>query len=151
MIQKIDITDPEHAKAVLDVQIPSYNIEAYIIGYQDIPPLKDTVESLQRCGEIFFGYYCGKKLCGVISVKLEKNVLDIHRLIVHPQYFKKGIAGELLSFIETYMDNIDTICVSTASNNAPAIQFYTKNGFSKLEEIRVNEQLSLTSFNKLLQ
>ncbi|KAB2330686.1 GNAT family N-acetyltransferase [Bacillus mesophilum] len=151
MIQKIDITDPEHAKAVLDVQILSYNIEADIIGYQDIPPLKDTVEALQQCGEIFFGYYCGEKLCGVISFKLEKNILDIHRLIVHPQYFRKGIAGDLLSFIEIYMENIDAICVSTASKNVPAVQFYIKSGFSRLEEIRVNEQLSLTSFKKKLQ
>jgi hypothetical protein len=32
-------------------------VEANIIGSYAIPPLKDTVDKLQQCGESFFGYY----------------------------------------------------------------------------------------------
>ena len=55
MIKKIDITNPEVSKEVLNIQISLYKAEAEIIDYYDIPPLKDTFQSLQQCGETFFG------------------------------------------------------------------------------------------------
>lgn len=148
MIRKIDITDPEMVNDVLKVQIPSYKVEAKIINYDDIPPLKDTVENLQDCNETFFGYFINEELCGAISIKVEKNVMDIHRLIVSPEHFRKGIAKRLLEFIESNYQDIETIIVSTGAKNVPAVNFYIKNGFTKIEEIYVNEHLSLASFQK---
>ncbi|MFY0758113.1 GNAT family N-acetyltransferase [Metabacillus dongyingensis] len=148
MIKKIDITNPKFAVEVLNIQIPSYKVEAEIIDFYEIPPLKDTAETLQQCRETFFGYYISEELCGAISIKVEKDVMDIHRLIVHPKYFRKGIAKMLLDFIESHLEGIETIIVSTGSKNTPAVNFYEKNGFSKIGETRVNERLSLTSFKK---
>lgn len=148
MIKKIDITNPRFAEEVLNIQIPSYMVEAEIIDFYEIPPLKDTVETLQQCRETFFGYYISEELCGAISIKVEKDVMDIHRLIVHPKYFRKGIAKMLLDFIESQFEGIETIIVSTGSKNTPAVNFYEKNGFSKIGETRVNERLSLTAFKK---
>ncbi|GGN55645.1 hypothetical protein GCM10007971_14640 [Oceanobacillus indicireducens] len=88
MIKKIDITNPEVSQEVLNIQIPSYNVEAKIIDFYDIPPLKDTVQSLQQCGETFFGHYLNKELCGVFSIKTDGRIIDIHRLMVHPKHFR---------------------------------------------------------------
>ena len=148
MIKKIDITDPELANKVLNIQIPSYKVEAEIINFHEIPPLKDTVNTLQQCGETFYGCYLNEELCGVISFKAKKGVIDIHRLMVHPNHFRKGIAHMLLDFIESNMEGFETIIVSTGSGNTPAVTFYLKYGFSKTEEIRVTERLSLASFKK---
>jgi ribosomal protein S18 acetylase RimI-like enzyme len=148
LIKKIDITDPKIAHDVLSVQIPSYKVEAKIIDYYDIPPLKDTVETLQACNETFFGYYIQEKLCGAIAIKIEKNVMDIHRLIVSPYHFRKGIAKRLLEFIENNYQDIKTIIVSTGAKNVPAVNFYLKNGFTNTGEISVNEWLTLASFQK---
>jgi len=148
LIKKIDSTNPKSAQEVLHIQIPSYKIEADIIGFDDIPPLKDTVDTLQQCGETFFGYYVNEELCGVISIKTEKDIIDIHRLMVHPKHFRKGIAKLLLDFIERKKGNYKTIIVSTGTKNEPAVAFYVKNGFSKTKETNVTEQLSLTYFKK---
>lgn len=150
MIKKIDITNPEVSKEVLNIQIPSYNVEAKIIDFYDIPPLKDTVQSLQQCGETFFGYYLNKELCGVISIKTDGRIIDIHRLMVHPKHFRKGIAEKLLNFIEVELGKFEVIVVSTGTQNAPAVAFYLKNGFLKTEEIQITEFLSLTTFKKQL-
>lgn len=150
MIKKIDITNPEVSKEVLNIQIPSYNVEAKIIDFYDIPPLKDTVQSLQQCGETFFGYYLNKELCGVISIKTDGRIIDIHRLMVHPKHFRKGIAEKLLNFIEVELEKFEAIVVSTGTQNAPAVAFYLKNGFLKTEEIQITEFLSLTTFKKQL-
>ncbi|SOC43210.1 GNAT family N-acetyltransferase [Ureibacillus acetophenoni] len=147
MIKQIDITQSKDAEEVLNVQIPSYKVEAEIIGSYEIPPLKDTVNTLQHCGETFFGYYENGELCGVISIKVDRDQVDIHRLIVHPNHFRKGIAQLLLNFIETDFQ-FETIKVATGSKNIPAVRFYLKNGFQKVKEVIVNEQLSLTFFEK---
>lgn len=41
------------------------------IGYRDIPPFKDIVELLQRCGETFYSYYVNGGLRGTISFKVD--------------------------------------------------------------------------------
>ncbi|MEK4092658.1 GNAT family N-acetyltransferase [Viridibacillus sp. FSL H8-0110] len=148
LIKIIDISNSKNAEDVLNIQIPSYKVEAEIIGSYEIPPLKDTVYTLQHCGETFFGYYENEELCGVISIKVDDDV-DIHRLIVHPNHFRKGIAQLLLNFIETKFQ-IETIKVATGSKNIPAVSFYKKNGFRNIKEVIVNEQLSLTFFEKRL-
>ncbi|WP_066371345.1 GNAT family N-acetyltransferase [Neobacillus fumarioli] len=150
MIKKIDLTNPKLAKEVLNIQIASYKVEAELIGSDEIPPLKDTVDTLQQCGETFYGYYINEELSGVISIKIENGVMDIHRLFVHPKHFRKGIANRLLDFVQTNETGLETIIVSTGSKNIPAINFYQKNGFSITKEIKVTERLSLTLFNKKL-
>ena len=148
MIKKIDITNSKLAKEVLNIQIRSYNVEAEILDFYELPPLKDTVETLQQCEETFFGYYVNEELCGVISMKVDKGIIDIHRLMVHPKHFRKGIAKILLNFVESNIEDSKTIIVSTGSKNIPAVTFYLKNGFIQTEETRLGEHLSLTSFKK---
>lgn len=149
MIKIIDINIKNNARDVLNIQIPSYKVEAEIIGTDEIPPLKDTVETLQQCEETFFGYYEGEELCGVISLKLEDNVVDIHRLIVHPSHFRKGIAQKLLNDVSSNLE-AEKIIVATGTKNIPAISFYKKNGFENNKVVTVNETLSLTFFEKKL-
>lgn len=149
MIKIIDISVKDNAMDVLNIQIPSYMVEAEIIGTNEIPPLKDTVETLQECGEVFFGYYVDEDLCGAISLKIENNVLDIHRLIVHPTHFRKRIAQKLLNFVTNNYE-VKKIKVATGSKNTPAVSFYIKNGFENIKEVKVNENLSLTFFEKKL-
>ncbi|WP_342513786.1 GNAT family N-acetyltransferase [Sporosarcina sp. FSL K6-1522] len=149
MIKKGDIANMKFAEEVLRVQIPSYLVEAELIDFYEIPPLKDTIHTLQQCEEIFYGYYEQDTLCGAISIKIEVNIIDIHRLMVHPQHFRKGIAKKLIDFI-SHEEGVDTLIVSTGSKNTPAIQFYQKNGFVKTGETTITEHLSITSFQKML-
>ena len=68
-----------------------------------------------------------------------------HRLIVSPMYFRRGIAQQLLNHVvKLYETNL--VKVSTGARNVPAIQFYEKNGFRKVEDVAINERLSLTLF-----
>jgi ribosomal protein S18 acetylase RimI-like enzyme len=149
MIKKINIKDRNAAEQVLGVQLPAYKIEAEIIGYPDLPPLKDTANTLQITGETFFGYFIGEELCGAVSFKQEKGVLDIHRLIVHPEYFRKGIAQKLLNYIER-RPMIKKMIVTTGAKNTPAVAFYLKNGFKEVKKIDVNKSLTITAFEKYL-
>jgi GNAT superfamily N-acetyltransferase len=147
-IKSIHVTDNEVAEILLKLQIPAYMVEAKLINFYDIPPLKDTVETLRTCGEQFLGYFFENELCGAISYKVEGKTLDIHRLIVHPNHFRKGIAKQLFQFIEEHVEGIDKIIVSTGTKNLPAVEFYLNRGFTVERVVQVNEELSLTFFEK---
>ncbi|WP_407270942.1 GNAT family N-acetyltransferase [Radiobacillus sp. PE A8.2] len=151
MIKEIDITNPELAQQVLRVQVPSYMVEAKIINFYDIPPLHDTVESLQKCEETFYGYYIDSVLCGAISFKNENRILDIHRLIVEPTHFRKGIASKLLEHLEQSVKDFDIITVSTGALNHPAIQFYETHGFTQIDVRTITKGLSLAFFEQRIR
>jgi ribosomal protein S18 acetylase RimI-like enzyme len=148
MIRHIDINNKEIAQSLLNVQIPSYQVEAELINFSDLPPLRETIENLQHCGEKFYGYYINDELAGAISYKVEENTLDIHRLMVAPIHFRKGIGNLLLQFIETVENDVHEIIVSTGANNTPAKNLYFRQGYSAIGEIKVTEGLLLSKFKK---
>ncbi len=150
MIKKLNLKETETAKNVLELQIASYKVEAEIIGFYEIPPLKDTINSLKECDEIFYGYHIKDTLAGIISYKIIDNVLDIHRVAVHPQFFKMGIAGKLINFVEGLESNINKVVVCTAKKNLPAINLYFKNGYKDINDIEISKNIYLTGFEKIL-
>ncbi|QGQ45769.1 GNAT family N-acetyltransferase [Metabacillus sediminilitoris] len=146
MIQYLDITQRSVAKKVLDVQIPSYQVEAEIIGFNGIPQLNDSVESLMTSSEIFYGYFVDTSLAGAIAFVLEDNVLDIHRLIVHPNYFRKGIGESLVQYILNLDTAVKKYIVRTGTKNIPAKNLYKKFGFIEKEDEEVAPNVFLTIF-----
>jgi hypothetical protein len=53
MIQFIDIANRVSAEQIWHLQQRSYRIEAELIGWEDLPPLRESVEDLMACGETF--------------------------------------------------------------------------------------------------
>ncbi|WP_032121132.1 GNAT family N-acetyltransferase [Clostridium amazonitimonense] len=151
MIEKLDIKDMETAKGVIELQIASYKIEAELIGFYDIPPLKDTIDSLQLCDEIFYGYYKNSTLTGIVSYKIIENVLDIHRVAIDPNFFRMGIAGKLINFIEGLECSVDKAVVCTGKENLPAINLYLKNGYKKKKDIEISKGIYITKLEKILK
>ena len=148
MIKQLNSKDDETAKCVLNLQKASYKVEAEIMDFYDIPPLNDTIDSLKSCDEIFCGYYINDILAGIISYKIIENVLDISRVAVHPHFFRMGIAGKLINFIEEINRDISEAVVCTGKKNLPAVNLYLKNGFKKTKDIEVEKGIYLTEFNK---
>jgi len=149
MIEKLNLKDIETTKSILELQIASYKIEADMIGFYEIPPLKDTIVSLKECEEIFYGYYRNNVLIGIISFKIIESVLDIHRVAIHPLYFRMGIAGKLINFIEGLESHIKKVIVCTGKDNLPAVNLYLKNGYKKKNDFEISKGIFMTKFEKI--
>lgn len=148
MISKLDLKNKDIVKQILQLQMSSYRVEADIIGYDEIPPLKDTIETLSKCEETFYGYYSEEGLAGLISYEIEDDTLDICRMAINPQFFRRGIAQELINFVEKQNNCIKKIMVSTGSENKPAVSLYLKLGFKPVEDISISEGIYITRFEK---
>jgi ribosomal protein S18 acetylase RimI-like enzyme len=150
MITKINLNDIETVKEILELQRASYIIEAELMDFYEIPPLRDTEDSLKTCGENFYGYYSNDVLAGIISYKVIDHLLDIHRVAIHPNFFRMGIAGKLINLMETLEQDIDEVEVCTGKKNIPAINLYIKNGYKRIKDIEIKDGVFLTMFHKEL-
>lgn len=148
MITHLPIEQKEVAQEVLAVQLPAYRIEAAIIESDAIPALRDTVDSLMDCGETFYGIREGETLIGAISFKIEEDTLDIHRLVIHPDHFRKGIGRKLVQYVLEHHPEIRKFIVATGSKNTPALALYASEGFIAVREFEVMPGLLITELEK---
>lgn len=148
MIQKLIPTSHKTATSILNVQIPAYEIEAKYINSTAVPRFYDTVADIQTCDEIFYGYFYNNVLAGFISFKSDEDEVDIHRLVVSPNYFHKGIATKLLLYIFDMFSSSKTYIVQTGKKNTPALSLYKKHGFIEVQHIVLPDGMVLTSFKK---
>jgi ribosomal protein S18 acetylase RimI-like enzyme len=150
MIREIDIAAGEWAEAVLRLQLRSYAVEAQLIGFAGLPPLQDTVATLQQCGERFYGYIKQGQLAGAISYERMKKTVHICRLMVDPGFFRQGIASALIEFVCHQERNANEIIVMTGSANIPALRLYERQGFREVEQMRMPEGIWMTKLVKWL-
>lgn len=132
------------AREIVKLQREAYRIEAKRIGSVKIPALYDTVDCIKSCDELFVGYREQRQLLGLISYKCEYGILDIHRLVVKPAYFKNGIASRLIDHVLDKNEAVQKIIVATGSKNQPAINLYQKKGFKLIREFEVEAGLSIS-------
>jgi ribosomal protein S18 acetylase RimI-like enzyme len=147
MILRLDVSEEEPARAVLALQRRSYRVEADLIGYEGIPPLKEELDALRACSEEFHGWMESGRLAGAISFKRAGGEIDIYRMMVDPAFFRRGIARELLRWASG-LAGVSRVLVSTAAANLPARRLYEGEGFRLVEEVRREDGLRIVRFAK---
>jgi len=149
MIKRLDNKDERIANLILNVQIPAYKVEAQIIGFDGIPQLKDTVETITSSTEIFIGYKENKELKAFLSYTESESQYQICRLVVHPKFFKQGIAKKLVNYFLNDIVDQKKIIVSTGADNLPAINLYKSSGFIFTKKIEVVPSLYIAFFERV--
>jgi ribosomal protein S18 acetylase RimI-like enzyme len=107
----------------------SYTVEARLIGAEDFPPLRRTVQNIQSSSGAFLGDRDGSDLVAAVEYAVDGPHLDILNLAVDPRCFRQGQGTRLL---QALLERIDwrTATVETAAGNLPAVALYEKVGFS---------------------
>ncbi|UOR10449.1 GNAT family N-acetyltransferase [Halobacillus amylolyticus] len=92
MISVLNHENAQVAQQIRNLQLPAYQVEAELLQTDRTPRLYDSTGDIQSCEEAFVGLFQGDILAGFISFKREANLVDIHRLVVSPNYSRQGIA-----------------------------------------------------------
>lgn len=150
MIRKVNHHNEYTAKAIQRIQRPAYLVEAELMGFEGIPQLKESTIEIQNSDETFLGYMEQEVLLGFISYKKENNIVDIHRLVVNPEHFRKGIGRKLLAYLMEEFEGMEFI-VSTGKMNKPAKNLYTSFGFVEKEDFEVAPGVFCTTLKKEIQ
>jgi ribosomal protein S18 acetylase RimI-like enzyme len=145
MIKRFSVKDL--GERALEIQHRAYRIEADLIGFDGIPPLHESLEELRESKETFLGYFVDDVLAGFVSYEIIGNTLDIGRLVVHPDYFRRGIGQALIAALDGFAPKL---IVSTGAANQPARKLYENLGFSLLEEISLPVGVKIARYEKVL-
>lgn len=148
VIRPIDVKDRTEALHVLALQMKAYLLEAKLIGFKEIPPLKETVASLQTCGETFIGCFDHDELAGAVAYERKGDTVTVCRMMVHPDRHRKGIGSRLLSHVLELHKNVPQIVVSTGTANGPAVCLYAKYGFVPRRQHLIAPGITLTEMVK---
>ena len=138
MIELLDHHSEDVAIQIRDVFQRSYKIEAQLVGVKEFPPLQRSTSHIRATGSKFLGQWIESDLAVVIEYSLSAAHLSIDSLVVHPRYFRRGLASKIL---KSLLDRVNwqTADVETAAMNHPAIALYEKFGFSESRHWTTNE------------
>ncbi|MNP17721.1 Acetyltransferase (GNAT) family protein [compost metagenome] len=150
MIVRLSLKDEDMLHQLWRLQQVAYRLEAEKIGFKEIPPLLDTVETLSQCDEAFFGEVDEDgELQGAIAIKSETTgTMTITRMMVQPGQFRKGIAKGLIQYILDLHVEVPLFIVSTGTRNNPAFTLYLKVGFVPFDTYEIAPGVELTTFHK---
>ena len=133
MIRKLENKDEEVSHSIRSVFQVSYAVEAKLLDAIDFPPLKRPLESYINSKNDFFGYFKNEVLAGVIEIKHHNTFTHIQSLVVNPEFFRQGIAQELMTFVLKLYDS-KPFMVETGVKNKPASDLYKKFNFIEIKQ-----------------
>ena len=142
LIRKFDQQSTQELNQVYEIQIAAYRAEAKIIGAIVFPPLHGTRQELADSRDESFVSLQDNRPTGAIFLEMMASSVLISKLIVAPEFFRRGIAKKLISHCLTLYPQAD-FEVGTGSANYPALQLYRSFGFRIFEEATVEENIRI--------
>ena len=147
-IRALDLGAQGIAEAVVALQRASYRVEADLLGARTLPVLRESPRRLRRTREQFLGAFEGDRLVGAVSWKRSGPLVDIHRLVVHPDRFRRGIAGALLDALAAHQAGAERWTVATGAVNEPARRLYEGHGFVPVGEQVVDGSITIVQYER---
>lgn len=148
---RLDLSDASIASELLKLQRRAYRVEADLIGSEEIPPLGETLADLQACGETLLGARVAGALVGAISWRMDGETIDLHRLVVDPAHFRKGVGVTLVRAALAAEPRARRAIVQTGAANEPARALYEREGFVAIDEVEPTPGLRVARFTKRLR
>ncbi|WP_299213621.1 GNAT family N-acetyltransferase [uncultured Aquimarina sp.] len=147
---KISTAEKKDLKAILELQKSCYVEEAELYDDFSIPPLTQTLESIELDYEkekILKVEFDGK-IIGSVRAFLESNTCKIGRLIVDKDFRNKGLGKQLMNQIENEFDNANRFELFTGHKSVRNLSLYNRLGYTEFRKQRINEKLELIFLEK---
>lgn len=148
-IVKADVAD---ISELYELQLLAFESEAEMIGSRDVPALLETREDNEQD---FVNWITLKlvrdsgEVIGAIRYRRSGDVTEVGRLMVHPDYRRRGLAQRLMS-------EVDLACpkeikeLYTCTKSWSNIRLYEKMGYKPFKEITEDSGLSFIYMRKPL-
>jgi ribosomal protein S18 acetylase RimI-like enzyme len=150
MIEKLQNSKLEIAEKIRAVFQVSYKVEAKLLAAVNFPPLQRPLENYRESSTEFYGYSKDGELAGVVEIDANNNYILIRSLIIHPFFFRQGIAGKLIKFVFNTFDS-NLFVVETGLANGPATALYKKFGFIEVHQWDTDHGIRKVKFEKLIK
>jgi GNAT superfamily N-acetyltransferase len=135
---------------ILALQKIAYQSEAMQYDDWTIPPLTQTIFEM----EAEFGIYVflktvvQERIVGSVRGSLNSGTCSIGRLIVHPDYQRKGIGTALMKSIEKAFIGAARFELFTGTKSIDNIRFYRRLGYEGFREEDLTSEVRLLFMEK---
>ncbi len=134
---------------ILKLQYLAYQREAALFGSTDIPPLKQTLDEVIeefKSGVILKMTDKGK-IIGSVRAGEQNGTVYIGKLMVHPDYRRKGFGTRLLTEIENFFSG-KRYELFTSTKSKENIRLYENLGYKKFREKEIKDELIFVYMEK---
>ena len=149
-IERAMISDAEE---ILVLQKLAYRSEAEIYNDFNIPPLVQTLESIEKDFEnqYFLKAVMDGKIIGSVRAYTKEGTCYIGRLIVHPDFQNRGIGTDLMNEIERIFNTCRRFELFTGDKSERNLYFYQKLGYKIFKKAKITDQTMIVYFEKKIE
>ena len=146
-IERAMISD---AEKILSLQKLAYRSEAEIYNDFNIPPLVQTLESIEKDFEnqYFLKAVMDGKIIGSVRAYTKEGTCYIGRLIVHPDFQNRGIGTDLMNEIERIFNTRRRFELFTGDKSERNLYFYQKLGYKIFKKAKITDQTIIVFLEK---
>lgn len=142
----------QDAEAILHLQRLAYQREATLYQDWSIPPLTESLQQLLA----EFGQQCFLKACsahspalvGSVRARLLDDTCSIGRLIVHPEFQRKGVGSALMQQVEQTFSQAGRFELFTGHRSKQNLTFYQRLGYVPFREQQLSDHVTLIYLQK---
>jgi GNAT superfamily N-acetyltransferase len=148
---EVDLVLKNDLSEILELQKSCYLEEAEIYNDFEIPPLTQTLESIENDfeKESFFKIEIDHRIIASIRTHVEKETCKIGRLIVDKDFRNQGIGTKLIQAVEFKFDSVKRFELFTGHKSERNLSLYKKLGYTEFKSHQVNEKLKLVFLEKM--
>jgi ribosomal protein S18 acetylase RimI-like enzyme len=146
----ISVASVFDAEAVLALQRLAYESEARLYGDWTIPPLTQTIESLRDeiATSVVLKATAEERLVGSVRARVTSGVCAIGRLIVHPDFQRRGLGSKLLQDVEARFPGAARFELFTGSRSEANVRLYQRHGYTITRTQTLSATVSLVFLEK---
>jgi ribosomal protein S18 acetylase RimI-like enzyme len=149
-IERAIISDAEE---ILSLQKLAYRSEAEIYNDFNIPPLVQTLESIEKDFEnqYFLKAVMDGKIIGSVRAYTKEGTCYIGRLIVHPDFQNRGIGTDLMNEIERIFNTCRRFELFTGDKSERNLYLYQKLGYKIFKKAKITDQTMVVYLEKKIE
>jgi len=151
----VDITivqaKPVDAENILLLQQMAYQSEALLYQDDSIPALQQTLESLraQFTNTLLLKASLAEgRIVGSVRGHVVGNTCHVGRLIVHPNFQRRGIGSDLLNALERQFPDITRFELFTGHKSAGNLRLYRRHGYQEYRRDPIHAGLTMIYLEK---
>jgi GNAT superfamily N-acetyltransferase len=143
----------DDSAAILALQKLAYQSEAALYNDFSLPPLTETLEDFrsQFGSRVVLKAVDQGRIVGSVRACRDGKTCRIGRLIVHPDYRRRGIGTQLMRRIEAACGTAERFELFTGHKSANAIRLYERLGYEVFKQEPVHDRLTLVFLEKKRQ
>ncbi len=140
----------DDAVEILALQYLAYRSEAILYDDWSLPPLKQTLEELKAefNSHKILKASVDNKIIGSVRAQLKDGTCHIGRLIVHPDYRRRGIGSRLMTRIEEFFSAARRFELFTGSKSEGNIRLYESLGYKIFRKADLSANVTLVFLEK---